>query len=171
MPDGAMEKLRDELIAAQEGRLDVVKWKLLSIGGIGAVALGLGEGKSAEPALLALVPLLCVYVDLAYWNLSIRMNAIGQYLRQQKDGPFFGYETFATSNFFVFVFEDAAMLALTLVSALFLAKYPYVLPRVTSSSVFVHGAAKWGATVDVVAFLLYLAALGWLSARRRTPAA
>ena len=61
---------RTEIVEAQKGRTDLLKWKLILVAALGALGLGInGFSKDAKPALsldlaLCLIPLVCVYVDL-----------------------------------------------------------------------------------------------------------
>ena len=83
-----MDKLRDEVIQAQKIRADLIKWKLVLVAALGASGLGLGRsntenGLSRESwyILLALIPLVCTYVDIAARHLNIRMLVIGDFMK------------------------------------------------------------------------------------------
>ncbi|CAK8710505.1 hypothetical protein GKODMF_00505 [Candidatus Electrothrix gigas] len=79
------EKLSEEIIDAHRTRADFLKWKLLITAALGAAGLGLSKdtvGKDTT-ALLALIPLVCVYVDLLCTNLNQRIILIGTHFAQQ----------------------------------------------------------------------------------------
>ncbi|CAK8725155.1 hypothetical protein KKHLCK_16005 [Candidatus Electrothrix laxa] len=79
------EKLSEEIIDAHRTRADFLKWKLLISAALGAAGLGLSKdtvGKDTT-ALLALIPLVCVYVDLLCTNLNQRIILIGTHFAQQ----------------------------------------------------------------------------------------
>jgi hypothetical protein len=78
------DKLRDEILEAQKIRADLVKWKLISVAGIGAAALGLKNLSIEEPLLLfSLIPFACLYVDAETRHLNLRMLVIAAFIRQQ----------------------------------------------------------------------------------------
>lgn len=106
---GALErssKLPDEIIDAHQSRADLLKWKFILVAALGAVALGLGEKSSPAPLLLALIPWVCLYVDLLCSNLNLRQIAIGTfYARSRKES----YECFVQQHRSVFDMEDWAL--------------------------------------------------------------
>jgi len=99
-------KLPDELQGAHENRFDAVKWKLLLVAGLGAAGLGLQENQHPIRLLLALIPFVCIYVDLICTTLNVRIIVIGKYY-----GSLCGdqYECFADRNRAVFQMEDWAL--------------------------------------------------------------
>jgi len=78
------EKLRDEIIESQKTVADFVKWKLISVAAVAAVALGF---RSTTPTpdsaklLMCLVPLICIYIDLNSMHIMMRVLTIGIYLK------------------------------------------------------------------------------------------
>lgn len=87
-----MDKLRDEIIEAQRGHLDMVKWKIMLVAALGAVGLGFqgvglsgAGGRTALPAhyVLCLIPFVCAYCDLMLCTLLLRMRAIGAFIRHR----------------------------------------------------------------------------------------
>jgi len=80
-----MEKLREEILQAEQARSGLLKWKLGLVGGIGALGLGFsGHGTFGHAEfVLALIPFVCVYVDLLSRHLSLRIVVIGTFLRTQ----------------------------------------------------------------------------------------
>jgi hypothetical protein len=83
-------ELYQEIIENEKGRLDLFKWKVVLVAGLGAAASGLLSSKPITPVLpLALIPLVCIYVDLLSLDLTPRICVISRYLNlahgQQKD--------------------------------------------------------------------------------------
>ncbi len=81
---------RIEIVEAQKGRTDLLKWKLILVAALGTLGLGInGFSKDAKPALsldlaLCLVPLVCVYVDLLCKHLQMRILVIGNFFQNHK---------------------------------------------------------------------------------------
>ncbi|NVO15827.1 MAG: hypothetical protein HXX10_17475 [Rhodoplanes sp.] len=80
-----MQKLRDEIVEAQKARLDLVKWKLIIVSALGAAAIGLSPltektWNSSLLGLLALVPLVSLYVDSLCYHIALRTVVIGAFL-------------------------------------------------------------------------------------------
>jgi hypothetical protein len=80
-----MEKLRDEILQAESARSDLLKWKLGLVGTIGAAGLGFAgfyrSGQGHHPDLvLAVLPLVAIYVDLLCLHLTLRILVIGSFL-------------------------------------------------------------------------------------------
>jgi hypothetical protein len=72
--------LYQEVIENEKGRLDLFKWKVVLVAGLGAAASGLVGTKPVLPVLpLALIPLVCVYVDLLSLDLTLRICVISRY--------------------------------------------------------------------------------------------
>ncbi|VTR70562.1 Glycoside hydrolase 15-related protein (modular protein) [Desulfosarcina cetonica] len=101
---GRINKLPDEILNAQSAGVDYLKWKLILVAGLGAAALGSGGNKPFY-LLLALIPLVCIYVDLLCAGLSVRMIAIGRFYANVHGDS---YECFARHNKMVFRSEDWA---------------------------------------------------------------
>jgi len=80
-----MEKLRDEIIAAQNARIDLLKWKLIIVSALAAAGLGIGATKDTTnfPLVLCCIPIVCAYVDLLCQHLTLRMLVIGRFIRTQ----------------------------------------------------------------------------------------
>lgn len=76
-----IDKLRDEIIESEKARTDLMKWKLVLVSGIATVGLGLLKPQPAQPVLLALIPFVCLYVDVVCYHNEIRIMVIAQFLR------------------------------------------------------------------------------------------
>jgi len=73
-----MEELRREITQYQASLIDLMKWKLIIIGSIGAVGLGLTKDVSAKTPevsslILCVVPFACNYVDALCKNLQLKI--------------------------------------------------------------------------------------------------
>jgi hypothetical protein len=75
--------LRGEIVECSKARIDLFKWKLILVAGLGGTASGvLGTQKFTRPDyLLALIPLVCLYVDLLCWDQTLRIVVIARYLQ------------------------------------------------------------------------------------------
>jgi hypothetical protein len=82
-----LEAFRNEIVEAEKGRIDLLKWKLILIAGIGTIGLGLGSAeKNIAPILpphllLCLIPLVCVYVDSLCQSLQTRILVISEFFQ------------------------------------------------------------------------------------------
>lgn len=79
-----IDKLRDEIIESEKARTDLIKWKLILVAAIGVTGLGIGTSQpgGGHPAiLLALIPFVCLYVDVVCYHNEIRIVAIAQFFR------------------------------------------------------------------------------------------
>jgi len=99
-------KLPDELQGAHENRYDALKWKLILVAALGAAGLGLQENQHPIRLLLALIPFVCIYVDLICTTLNVRIIVIGTYYANLRGDR---YERFAQHNRAVFQMEDWAL--------------------------------------------------------------
>jgi hypothetical protein len=111
----SLMELRDEIVESQKARVDLLKWKIIIVATLGAVALGFES--STPPAtlptdsaaanappfshdyLLCLIPLICLYVDILCSHLNLRMMVIGRYLQytaatHDSGAPVLEYEQF-----------------------------------------------------------------------------
>lgn len=84
-------ELYQEIIENEKGRLDLFKWKVVLVAGLGAAASGVVGAKPITPVLpLALIPLVCIYVDLLSLDLTLRICVITKYLnlaREEEQEP------------------------------------------------------------------------------------
>jgi len=75
--------LRTEIVEAQKARAELFKWKIILVAALGGAALGIaGESHGSREYLLALAPLVCVYVDTLCAHLDLRILIIGAFLRK-----------------------------------------------------------------------------------------
>jgi len=92
------EKLRDELLAWQAGQRELHRWKLVAIGGVAALGLGL-TSQQGKPQILVicLAPFIAAYCDALLRDHDLRIGLIGLYLLR-KTGPFSEYERFIEAD-------------------------------------------------------------------------
>jgi len=83
-------ELRDEIVESQKMRADLLKWKIILVAALGAVALGLesvsdkanGDNPPlAHEYMLCLIPPVCLYVDLLCSHLNLRIMVIARYFQ------------------------------------------------------------------------------------------
>jgi len=73
--------LFQEIIENEKARLELFKWKIILVAGLGAAASGLVGAKLRHPVLsAALIPFVCVYVDLLAEDLALRIEVATRYL-------------------------------------------------------------------------------------------
>lgn len=73
--------LRNEIVESEKARIDFLKYKLIVVGAIGVVGLGLKD-QAPYPLVLMLIPLCCLYVDILCYHNTLRILVIGQFLSQ-----------------------------------------------------------------------------------------
>jgi len=119
------EKLRDEIIESQRAQGNMAKWKLILIAAIAATALGV-VSKTADTrhaGVLALLPLVCMYVDVLCYHSGARVLTIARFFRTRlppsadEESPFTAYEWFIQKHRRRFAIEGIAMLGVTIVSS------------------------------------------------------
>ena len=109
-----MDILRKEIIEAEKLRSEFLRWKLLLVAGLGAAGLGLTDSPLPQ-IVLALIPLVCVYVDLVARHMNLRILVIAAYLRAADFAPgddgchFREYEDLCKEKRHVFGFETVAL--------------------------------------------------------------
>ena len=109
-----MEKLRDEILQAENTRSDLLKWKLGLVGALGGAGLGFAgsvELRHADLVLCALPPV-AVYVDLLALHLTLRILVIGAFFRTAgttEAAAYRSYEAFAHDARSAFELEDWAL--------------------------------------------------------------
>jgi len=83
------ENLRAQILESQRERSDLMRWKLLIVAALGAAGLGIQKGDvlSHSALLLALMPLVCVYVDALCAHLSLRIFTIGEFIHSRRVTP------------------------------------------------------------------------------------
>jgi hypothetical protein len=81
----SMERLREEILNSQTVRSDLLKYKLVIAGALGAAGLGLAGSNATghSDLVLCTVPLACLYVDLLCRHLSLRILVIGTFYRKK----------------------------------------------------------------------------------------
>jgi hypothetical protein len=82
-----LEAFRNEIVEAEKGRIELLKWKIILIAGLGTIGLGLSSSeKAVNPILppyllLCLIPLVCVYVDSLCQSLQTRILVISEFFQ------------------------------------------------------------------------------------------
>lgn len=82
--------LREEIRKSEEARLDFLKYKLVAVASLAAVAFGLDSKESGSLRenlryILALIPFVCIYVDALCYHNNLRIFVIAKYLRCHGD--------------------------------------------------------------------------------------
>jgi hypothetical protein len=90
------EKLRDEVIGFQKAKSDILLWKLIAIGGVGAAGLGV-TGQPAKEAVLVIIPFVAAYCDAVGHDYDLRIALIATFLRRA-GGEFSEYESFVAGT-------------------------------------------------------------------------
>jgi hypothetical protein len=116
-----MEAFKNEIVEAEKGRTDLLKWKLILVAALGTIGLGLSNlSSTAKPILslhltLCLIPLVCLYVDLLCKHLQMRILVISKFFQIHIDTNntdetpcFNSYESFCEQVRSVFTLEDWA---------------------------------------------------------------
>jgi hypothetical protein len=117
--DEQIKSLREELLLAQSQRLELAKFKLVSIAVLGSVALGANGIESGQGAVfvIALVPIVALYIDTLGDAKKIQFSVIGAFLREKAHGTLLGeYEAFCEENRQVFYQNYAYRYSTALVS-------------------------------------------------------
>lgn len=87
--DSELSPLREELRMSEGARLDFMKYKLIAVATLAAVALGLKEAGENDPDqhryVLTVIPFVCVYVDALCYHNNLRIFVIAKYLRCNGD--------------------------------------------------------------------------------------
>jgi len=158
-------ELVQEILQNEEARLDLYKWKVILVAGLGAAASGLVGGATVTPVLpLALVPLVCIYVDLLCLDMTLRIVAITRYLNLDEDRA-------SNTRYAVFVAEEAdqmkkapSLFGVARVTAR--AALSYVLMRRNAPSSYALGFLAQGLSTSVLSVAIILWARIFMSARR-----
>jgi hypothetical protein len=96
--DTPNEKLRDELMAWQAGQREMQRWKLIAMGGVGALGLGpLSTGGRPVTLVLCLIPFIAAYCDALFLDYDVRIALIG-FFQNDHGGTFAQYESYVGSS-------------------------------------------------------------------------
>ena len=76
--------LRSEIIQSEKTQTDLMKWKLVLVSSLSSISLGFFQSNlTFKPQyLICLVPLICAYVDLMYFHLTLRILFIGSFIKE-----------------------------------------------------------------------------------------
>ena len=92
------EKLRDEMRAFEAERQQLTRWKLVGLGALAAIGMGVeGSSKQGMLPILSLIPLFTAYCDLINSEYEIRIALIAAFFRKRV-GPYDEYELFYQSD-------------------------------------------------------------------------
>jgi hypothetical protein len=85
-PKELISSLRTEIVESQKARIDLLKYKLIAIAALGSIGLGLGSNQhNLQPliqvSLLAIIPLVCLYIDQLCYHNTMRILVIGQFFK------------------------------------------------------------------------------------------
>lgn len=121
-----IESFKTEIVEAENGRNELLKWKLIIVAALSAVSLSIGEAFRAQNdkthsyvhLAVCLIPLVCVYVDLLCKHLQMRILVISRFFQdcqidesstiKSEITSFKNYEKFCEQVRFVFSLEDWA---------------------------------------------------------------
>jgi len=95
------EVLKQEINQTHQTCHDIVKWKLILVSSISAVSFGLTAEKVPRDfhLLLLLLPLVCAYSDLLYYQNLLRIFVLATFLRSQTSSdPVIQYEKFVSET-------------------------------------------------------------------------
>ena len=146
---------KKEIVVAEQGRTDLLKWKLILVAVLGSIGLGIDYSVPSNPdkifgpyLVLCLIPLVCVYVDLLCKHLKLRILVISQFFQSERqnlneeyqreldslvgDKIFVEYEKYCEINRGVFAFEDWVQQGSTYFLSILILVFPFLL-RNTSS--------------------------------------
>ena len=87
-----VDKLREEVLLYQEQQGKLRLWKLVAIGAIASVSLGVAKQSEKHFWLFALIPLVSLYVDLILRQLDLRICIIAKFIRSKDLGLLSEYE-------------------------------------------------------------------------------
>jgi hypothetical protein len=79
--------LKEEINQTHNTIYDIAKWKLILVSSISAVALGLSKDQTGDFHLLfLLLPLVCAYSDLLYYQNLLHIFVLATFLRKRQPG-------------------------------------------------------------------------------------
>ncbi len=161
MTDGSkVNYLRLEIVESQKTQAEFLKWKLIAVGAVASISLGLtgSDGSAAQDGkqlLLCSIPLICAYTDFISIHIMLRIRTIGTYLKKSGDS----YEDFVsgTRNQGVnpFIFEIIALHGSSIIFNLVLISLSYVgLTKEWIEKSYLLGGVL-GLFITILSWLLY----------------
>jgi hypothetical protein len=127
------DKLRDEIIESQKTQSQLAKWKLILVATIAATALGSVPNVSptGRVGVLAILPIVCIYVDALCFHTGARIMTIARYFRTRAKGrllsgnssvstsvsEYDSYEWYCLKHRRHFAVEGFAMLGVTVIAS------------------------------------------------------
>ncbi|MEC5400118.1 hypothetical protein [Uliginosibacterium sp. H1] len=158
----SVQFIQDAILKGVELRTDLLKWKLIAVGGIGSFGVGGGSNTHA-PWVLVLVPLICAYVDLIYRNSCLRRNALRAFAMSKHADPTYAplaevlrYEQgeFAQRTK-RFSFESGALVWSSLLLSVAVALYPLITGLSDALRTALVTAGITGCVLSIAVELLY----------------
>lgn len=115
--------LREEIVECQKAKAEFIRWKLIIIAAVGAGAVGLE--KTGQPALFALIPLVCIYVDSMCLHNDSRILMIGAFLRTgtHVSAEAKEYEAYCARNRLLFYSESFVLFVTSIALSVFVAAW------------------------------------------------
>lgn len=160
----SMSTLRQEIVESQTARSEYLKLKVIVVAALGAAGLGLTDTQTTKGAylVLALIPLVCFYVDLLCRHIQLRIIVIGTFLRLTATGEEAAYERFVgeatqmgpARKTNVFALEDWALEGSTIALSLVIVVAAFFLPDLMASPAETIGLGA--ARISVVQFGQFL---------------
>jgi hypothetical protein len=131
-----MSVFRNEIVETAKARGELLKWKLIGVSALGASGLGLAVPNGGRAYLvLALIPLVCFYVDLVCQHYALRILVIARFLALSASGEQAAYERFVERSrqmgrrrINVFALEDWVLDGSTYILSLLVMLAGFVLP-------------------------------------------
>lgn len=119
--------LRTEIVESQKSVSDLLKWKIILIAAVGSTAFGLlKEKRDVTLELLALIPLICAYVDALVYHDGLRMMIISKFLQDMGsiDGLLSSYEKHCASHRRAFYLEITILIGTSLLLSVVIGALP-----------------------------------------------
>lgn len=160
--------LKQEINQTHQTIYDIAKWKLILVSSIAGLSLGLTVDNQTKEfhLLLLIVPLVCAYSDLVYYQNLLRIFVLATFLRNRKSSPnvIVKYEKYVrnTRKKKVFNFELSSQLLSSLVfsfaaiiSIYLEVKHPTFLPEASAAPLRIISAG-WAVGIALIIWVYLL---------------
>ena len=169
---GDVASLRTEIVESQKSRIDLLKYKLVSVAALGSVGLGLGsyhgnDGNSIlrQDYVLCIIPLACIYVDLLCYHNNMRILVIAKYLKSMGNeyekyisglGEALQRDGIAKKEGYLFELEDWSLIGSTIFLSLVITAIGFFMDRdCIKGSVFII-AGIFGIVTSIIAYVMFV---------------